>query len=297
MFYKLKPAYKDYLWGGVRLKNEYNKVSDLDIIAESWELSTHKDGKSILVDSNTELKDVPILIKYIDALKSLSIQVHPSDEYAIEHEHDLGKTEMWYILEALPNSFLYYGFNQDVTKQQFRKAVDDGTVLDLFNKVYVKKGDHILVKSGTIHAIGEGIVLLEVQESSNSTYRVYDFGRVDAQGNTRPLHLDKACDVINFNKTLIPSLDKKLIEDNSNYSESILDECKYFKAHEIEVKDSYSVPINKDSFTCLNIIEGSGIISNKDKSINFVKGDSYYIEPNTEVNLKGKCKIVKSTLK
>jgi len=297
MFYKLKPAYKDYLWGGVRLKNEYNKVSDLDIIAESWELSTHKDGKSILIDSDTELKDVPILIKYIDALKSLSIQVHPSDEYAIEHEHDLGKTEMWYILEALPNSFLYYGFNQDVTKDKFLEAIRNGTVLDLFNKVYVKKGDHILVKSGTIHAIGEGIVLLEVQEGSNSTYRVYDFNRKDKDGNLRPLHLDKACDVINFNKTLIPKLDKKLIEDNDNYWESILDECKYFKAHEIEVKKSYDIPINENSFTCLNIVEGNGVISNNNKSINFVKGDSYYIEPNTQVNIKGKCKIVKSILK
>lgn len=295
MFYKLNPVFKDYIWGGTKLKDNYNKSSDLDIVAESWELSTHKDGKSSLIDTTKTLNNVPILIKYIDALKSLSIQVHPTNEYAIKNEHDLGKIEMWYILEALPNSFLYYGFNQDVSKEKFLESIGDETLPSLLNKVSVKKGDHILVEPGTIHAIGEGIVLLEVQESSNSTYRVYDFGRKDSKGNLRQLHLDKACDVINFKKKEIPNLNKKLIQENENYSESELDNCEYFVTHELDIKQMFDIPANPNKFVCLNIVEGNGIICNKEKSINFVKGDSFYIELNTKVNIQGKCKIIKTS--
>lgn len=186
-------------------------------MAESWELSTHKDGESVIRDGEymgmslssfvaqdkenilgknaSKFEFFPILIKFIDALDSLSIQVHPSDEYALTNEKEYGKTEMWYILDCEEDAFLYYGFNREITKEEFRKRLNDNTILDVLNKVYVKKGDVFFINAGTVHAIGKGIMICEIQQNSNTTYRVYDYNRKDKFGNLRDLHIDKAIDV------------------------------------------------------------------------------------------------------
>ena len=192
----LKPAFKDYLWGGTRLRTEYGKDCGLDRIAESWELSAHKDGQSVVASGDlsgktltdyidacgkeilgsrgTAFEKFPILIKFIDAKQKLSVQVHPDDEYALANEGEYGKTEVWYVLSADEGAALYYGFNRKITKDEFLARISDNTVEDVLNRVEAKPGDVFFIKPGTGHAIGEGLLICEIQQNSNTTYRVYD---------------------------------------------------------------------------------------------------------------------------
>jgi len=198
---KLLPAFQDYLWGGTRLKTEYNKKTDLEKVAESWELSNHKAGESIVASGEEagltfgeyikkydvigkrakEFDFFPILIKFIDAKDSLSVQVHPDDEYSLKNNGEYGKTEMWYVMDCDEGATLYYGFNRTITKEEFRKRIKNNTLLEVLNEVPVKKGDVFFIKSGTVHAIGKGILICEIQQNSNTTYRVYDMTGVTAK--------------------------------------------------------------------------------------------------------------------
>lgn len=200
----LKPAGKDYLWGGNRLNDDFTKGIALSPLAETWECSTHPDGPSTAASGEFEgqsLSDVlmahpeflgthpktkgelPILIKFIDAKKDLSVQVHPTDAYAAEHENgQLGKTEMWYVLDAAKDTSLVYGLKTDVEKERLRAAIEKGTVEKYLQKVPVQKNDLFYIEAGTIHAIGAGALIAEIQESSNLTYRIYDYDRVDRNG-------------------------------------------------------------------------------------------------------------------
>lgn len=196
---KLKPSCKDYLWGGHRLVEEYGKEYDGDVLAESWELSCHPDGPSVIVNGDHvgktlqqyieeegkgvlgthcgRFRDFPILIKFIDAKDNLSIQVHPDNRYALKNEGQYGKTEMWYVMDAGKDAFLYYGFKKEVSKEEFEKRIKENTLLEVLNAVPVQKGDVLFIESGTIHAIGKDILIVEIQQNSNVTYRVYDYGR------------------------------------------------------------------------------------------------------------------------
>ena len=202
--FKLSPVGKDYLWGGTRLKNEYGKMIDMMPLAETWECSTHPDGPSTVATGaykGTVLAEVlklhpeylgnkvqnsklPILVKFIDARQDLSVQVHPDDAYALEHEHQNGKTEMWYVIDAEENASLIYGFRHKVTEQILKNAVKTDTLDKHLQKVKVHKGDVYYVPAGTVHGIGKGILLAEIQESSNVTYRVYDYDRVGKEAGT-----------------------------------------------------------------------------------------------------------------
>lgn len=302
---KLSPAFKDYLWGGDRLKREYNKKSDLDKVAESWELSTHKDGESIVSDGeykgmklseyiNKNPQNVigsdaakfdffPILIKFIDAKDNLSIQVHPNDEYALKHTGGYGKTEMWYILDCEEGAFLYYGFKKKITSEQFRKAIEDNGLLDLLNKVEVKKGDVFFIEAGTVHAIGKGIVICEIQQNSNTTYRVYDYNRKDKDGNTRPLHIEQAIAVA---KTEPPA--KYAHED-----ENVLAKCKYFTVEKACIKGEKTFEITDKCFKSVIIVSGSGklILNNHKTELN--KGDSVFVPAqNAEFKICGNCEAI-----
>ena len=212
---KLQPVGKDYLWGGTRLREEYGKRIDLTPLAETWECSVHPDGPSVI--ANGEFKgmtltdvlknhpeylgtkvsngELPVLIKFIDAKKDLSVQVHPNDKYAGIYEHQNGKTEMWYVLDAEEDASLVYGFQHKVTADIIRKAVATATLDRHLQKVGVHKGDVFFVPSGTVHGIGAGVLIAEIQESSNVTYRVYDYDRIDKNGMKRELHFDKAIKV------------------------------------------------------------------------------------------------------
>ncbi len=236
--YQLIPTCKDYIWGGQRLKTDFGIQSDLNPLSEAWVLSCHPDGPSVLADGPDKgmtlrawldkagkealgtacesFEDFPMLIKLIDAKKDLSIQVHPSDAYALEHEGQYGKTEMWVVLDAEPGASLYYGFDREVSLEEFSSRVSDGTLTEVLRKVPVKPGDVFFIPSGTLHAIGAGLVIAEIQQNSNVTYRVFDYGRLGADGKPRALHVEKALAVTD--RRPAPALD---------FGEHLGD-CRYF---------------------------------------------------------------------
>lgn len=300
---ELIPPIKEYLWGGFKLKKYKDLDNKYEKISESWELSfldegpskfINKEGKEVELRNEVTSLDLgkninnfkfnnkiffPLLIKLIDSNDSLSIQVHPSDDYALKHENSLGKEEMWIILDSNPNSYLYLGLNKDLTKEEFLNSVNNNTLLDNLNKVYVKKDDIFLVKPGTIHAIGKGITLLEIQESSFLTYRIYDFNRVDKNGKKRELHLTKALDVINFNKLDISSID---LTNNDEIR------TKYFNVILSNLnKDESKEYLYSNSFALATIIDGEGFINDKKVS----KFKSYFIKADTHFVIKTDTKL------
>ena len=314
---KLSPAFKDYLWGGERLKTEFHKNTDMTPLAESWELSAHKDGQSIIttgVCAGLPLTDYinaignaigkqalgtacqkydyfPLLIKLIDAKGDLSVQVHPSDEYALAHEGEYGKTEMWYILDCEEGAALYYGFAQDTTRGEYETAIKEGRLTDILNRVPVKRGDVFFIPSGTVHAIGAGILICEIQQNSNTTYRVYDYNRRDKDGNLRPLHIEKALAVSDLRKS--PALPE--IPDGEDV---LLAECGYFEVRRLRFDGEGAVTATAESFTALTVTEGEGILVCDDGGLDFAKGDTLFV-PAQEKSfaVKGNCEMILSRAK
>lgn len=291
---RLTPSIKSTIWGGQKLRN-YGKKTIQDNIAESWELSIHPDGLS-MIDEFVYLKDVitnnelgsncnkftslPCMIKFIDAQENLSVQVHPNDEYALEHENDNGKTEMWYILENEENAGIYLGFKKNYSKEKVQKYINKNKILDLLNFYKVKKGDCFFIPAGTIHAIGKGVTLIEIQENSNVTYRIYDYDRLDKNGNRRELHLDKAMQVIDFSKYKKPK-----------QKGSLLGQCDYFTTYIRQVK-LFDVIYSGYSFVCINVIEGEGTVD----EYNAKKGDSFFIPAKTKCVLRGNFKYIYTSI-
>ncbi|MEG0709593.1 MAG: type I phosphomannose isomerase catalytic subunit [Longicatena sp.] len=314
---RLKPAFKDYLWGGTKLKESYNKKTDLDIVAESWELSTHKDGQSIvdsgehagmLLGEYVELlgKEAlgtkgegfdrfPMLIKFIDAKGNLSIQVHPDNEYGLRVEKEYGKTEMWYILDAEEGASLYYGTNTEITKEEYRQRIEDDTILEVLKSVPVHKGDVFFIAAGTIHAICAGIVICEIQQNSNTTYRVYDFGRVGKDGKPRELHIEKAIEVSNLKPLESDFKPCGEVQDYTTYTCAMMATCDYFTTFIYDVKTTCDVEVLADSFASIVIVDGSGSIENEETLLSLNKGDSFFISANSgNVKIKGNCRFILS---
>ncbi len=307
---KLSPTFKDYIWGGVRLKSEFNKKSDLVPLAESWELSAHKDGQSTVsggefdgsyltdyiaklgreaLGSNSAKYDYfPLLIKLIDAKGDLSVQVHPSDEYALENEGEYGKTEMWYILDCDENACLYYGFSRDVSREEYANAIKDGKLCDLLNRVSVKKGDVFFIPAGTVHAIGSGILICEIQQNSNTTYRVFDYNRRDKNGNLRPLHIEKALEVSCLEKS--PEL-----PDIGDGDDVLLAECSYFSVRRKRIEGNCEIVVDETSFLSLIVTDGEGVLKYDGGEITLIKGDSIFIPAqNKTFAVSGKCELILS---
>lgn len=304
---RLEPAYKNYIWGGTRLNKEYNKTSPYDITAESWELSCHDDGLCVIADGENQgktLKEViaanpdilgkngkafnffPILIKLIDAADRLSVQVHPDDEYALKNENSYGKTEMWYVVDAEAGASLVYGLKKDVTKEEFLDLSKNGGLMDILNFVPVKKGDVFFIRSGMIHAIGKGILIAEIQQNSNLTYRVYDYDRRDKEGNLRPLHVDKAAAVSDLTEVKDGGFaDIKQISENVRR----LSECKYFTVDEIKVDGKHEIK-NDDSFVCLTVVEGEGEVSGLEAKT----GTSLLVPCGEKAEISGKMTVLAS---
>ena len=289
---KLYPEYKDYLWGGEKLKTKYGKQTNKTPCAESWELSFHKDGFTrlangkTLMDSVTE-KDLgenakkfpffPVLIKFIDAKENLSVQVHPSDEYALKHENSFGKTEMWYIVEAEQGAGIYLGFNRDITKEEYETAIKENRLTELLNFYEVKAGECYFIPSGTIHAIGKGCLICEIQQNSNLTYRVYDYGRKDKDGKTRELHIEKALKVTSLRK-----FEPIIFAD-------CLGKCEYFTVEKHEINGRKEMFVDESSFHCVTCVNGNGFI----QDIELQQGDSFFIPANFGgYSLKGKLEII-----
>ena len=264
----LLPICKDIIWGGNRLAREFGKGSGKDErIAETWELSVRADATNT-VDSGelsdlplSELygtEDFPVLIKLIDAEKDLSVQVHPADEYARENEGDLGKTEMWYVVDALPGARLVYGLREGVSKDDFKKAVGENKIDECLNYVDVHRGDVFFIPAGCVHAIGGGILIAEIQQSSNVTYRVYDYDR------GRELHIKKALDVIELRTESETEEIRYSCADKID--DELLADCEIFR---VEKKNSISckeIEGSCDKFRHLLVISGKGKVGTLDVS-------------------------------
>lgn len=315
---KLTPAFKDYLWGGTKLKTEYGKQSELQIVAESWEVSTHPDGLSKIVNGEYAGKslleyvseqgrsvlgtkcsledDMPILIKFIDAKDDLSIQVHPDNEYALKYEGDYGKTEMWYVLEAEEGAELIYGFNRDITKEEFKQAIQDNTLTEVINSVKVQTGDVFFIEPGMMHAIGKGIIIAEIQQRSNVTYRIYDFGRLGVDGKPRELHIDKALDVTTLSKARESKVNYILM-DYEGYKKGILASCEYFHVEVIEVSESVVLEVDETSFNSLLVVDGNGYIVTNGEEMELTKGESIFLPAGIgEYAINGECRVILSKL-
>ena len=306
----LKPTGKDYLWGGNRLNEDYNKKIDLSPLAETWECSTHNDGPSYVVSGKYKGKtlkevlkihkeylgthpynedgEIPILIKFIDAKKDLSVQVHPDDEYAKVYENgELGKTEMWYVLDAKENAKLVCGFNSDVNKELIKKAIEEGKLEKYLYKANVKKDDVFYIEAGTVHAIGEGALIAEIQENSNLTYRLYDYNRKDKDGNLRQLHVDKALNVLNFNRQDTIKQKMRLYKYKKGYSSELLYRCKYFEVHKEKINTEnidtkYIFKTDSNSFHVLLCLEGNGKIEYDNELLKVKKGDCVFVPANSK---------------
>ena len=319
----LSPAAKDYIWGGTRLREEYNKHIDVTPLAETWECSTHPDGPSRVasgVFAGEKLVDVlrahpefigthpktdgegglPVLIKFIDAARDLSVQVHPSDEYARTHEHgQLGKTEMWYVLEAAPGASLVYGFRQDLTRAMLAASLEDDTVEQYLQKVEIHRGDVFLIESGTVHAIGAGAMIVEIQESSNLTYRMYDYHRLGKDGKPRELHIAKALDVVDLRRKPLPEQLQRAREEHDGYSVELLEQCKYFRTERIHLDTmlkSVAFSTGPASFEVLLCVDGSGTLSGEDVEISFRKGDCIFVPADSiGLEIRGQSELLKVT--
>ena len=296
--YYYKPYFAWTFWqytdSGDRLREEFGKESDADKIAESWELACHKDGSSILTsgsDAGLNLREyldkngtaflgtncadcttVPVLIKLIDAKQDLSIQVHPDDDYAMRVEGEAGKTEMWYIVDAAPHAALYYGLKQEVTKAEFEQRIHDQTLTEILNRVEVKPGELYFIPSGTLHAIGAGILLAEIQQNSNTTYRVYDYGRRGADGKLRPLHIAKALDVTNL-RPLAPTVQYPA-EAVAGGTVRKLEACKYFASDVVTVHGTVAFTVGTESFHHLLFLSGEATLQTESGSYPVKKGSS-----------------------
>ena len=313
---KLTPAIKDYIWGGTRLSKEFDMVSFTDRQAEAWVLSCHEAGHSIVEngeDKGRTLAEViaekgkeclgtncekfsffPILIKLIDARDNLSVQVHPDDDYAMRVEGEYGKTEAWYIMDCDEGAEIIYGFKKDISKEEFRKSIEENTLLDYVNRVKVKKGDIFFIEAGTLHAICKGILLAEVQQNSNTTYRVYDYGRLQ-NGKPRELHVEKALDVTSTKA--IDASGKPMGETvkKDGYSETLLTSCELFTMKKLEIEEKATVVADSTSFVSLVCLDGNGVVMHGDTCVTLYKGESVFIPASYgEVEILGNLTVIES---
>ena len=281
----LQPACKEALWGGQKLKEHFGKQADLDNIAESWECSTHPEGPSTVTTGEhkgmllTEVLqkypeylgthprskgELPILVKFIDARQKLSVQVHPDDEYAKLYERgQLGKTEMWYVLEADKDAELIYGFYSDMDSVAVRQSLANGTIEKYLQKVKVQQDDVFYIPAGTVHGIGAGNLIAEVQESSNLTYRLYDYDRTDKQGQKRELHLEKALAVADLKGQQPPRQPLRVLRYTPGCATEFLCRCKYFQVERLllnteDKKKLAELYTGSNSFQALLCIDGAG---------------------------------------
>lgn len=304
----LKAPLKDYLWGGRRLIDEFNFDSEKDVAAEGWMLSCHKDGHSIVrngefagmtlqhaidfwgknaLGKKAERFDYfPILIKLIDAKDRLSVQVHPDDEYALFHEGEYGKTEMWYVVDCEEGAQLIYGFNQDISRGEFLERINNNNLSPVCNYVPVKKGDVFFIEAGTMHAIGKGILIAEVQQNSNTTYRVSDYGRLGADGKPRQLHIKQAVEVT---KTQKPTRAYGDIGDVTIYPFGTVRElasCEYFTTELINLNGNVGIYDN-ESFISLLVLDGQASLSYTGGMMRLKKGDSVFLPAGLKVSICG----------
>lgn len=295
---KFHPILKERLWGGTKLKEVLNKPIESDITGESWELSGVSGDISVvsngelsgtslqqLIDNRAEEllgksvverfgTEFPILIKFIDAKQDLSVQLHPNDRLARERHDSSGKTEMWYVMDADDNANLIVGFNRDVSKEEYAESLKKDTLLDLLNYENVSRGDTFFINTGKVHAIGAGVLLAEIQQTSDVTYRIFDFNRKDKNGNLRELHTEQALDAIDYKKKDDFKIDYKAELDTINR----MVDCAYFKTDYLHLTENWHQDVSeRDSFSILMCVSGSARISNENGSAEIKKGETVLV--------------------
>jgi mannose-6-phosphate isomerase len=297
-FYPLQfePILKDRIWGGTKLKTYLNKPITSEITGESWEISTVENDVSVIANGFFKGKSLneiisefpkevlgtkvheqfgqqfPLLFKYLDAREDLSIQVHPNDELAAKRHNSFGKTEMWYVMQADDNARLIVGFKEKSSKEAYQKSLENKTIIDILDTKKVKKGDVFFLETGTVHAIGAGTVIAEIQQTSDITYRIYDFDRVDNQGNKRELHIDLALDAINYN-VVEAQKDYSRVKNSSNEMVN----CPYFTTNFIPLDGKIEIKKDKKSFTVYMCVEGNFELEYKGENYNYKTGDSVLV--------------------
>lgn len=312
---RLSPVYKDYLWGGNRLSELYGFGKPEEVIAESWQLSAHpagvckvqggsfggmtfadylsKTGKEALGWKCQPYERFPLLVKLIDATEKLSIQVHPEDAYAMPYENDYGKNEMWYILDAREDAYVYLGFERDTTREEVEQRIAEGTLPEILHKVPVKTGDSVFVPAGQIHAIGAGVLILEIQQSSNATYRLYDYNRKDKEGQLRPLHLEKAFANISFKASKEQGNPLGLWQEGKGFKKQLLEECKYFSVWAYQVKEQVELVMDDSTFWSIVVISGEGTLESGEEKQQLRAGDSLFLPAGRRaVKITGQCHFV-----
>ena len=293
--YRLTPVTKDAIWGGSKLK-KYGKLTSGDRIAESWELSFVEGDEARIDDGRTlseafkkdkwgeachDFERFPGLTKFIDAREKLSVQVHPSDEYALQNEGSYGKTEMWYVVEAEPGAGIYIGLRERTTPEHFAAAVADGSVEKLLSFVPCKAGDVFFIPTGTVHAICEGVLIYEIQQNSTLTYRLYDYMRRDSKGNTRPLHVDRAMRVLNT--------DVYTPVGRDGQDPTLIGKCRYFEAHEHRISGSLTLQAGADSYLSVTCVDGRGTVDGQPAA----SGDSFFIPADGgELSVEGELTVI-----
>ncbi|MBQ3141720.1 MAG: class I mannose-6-phosphate isomerase [Clostridia bacterium] len=310
----LRPALKEIVWGGNRLKNEFGYESDLNNIAEAWVVSAHPAGVSTAVGEKYDgmgldeivaaepalvgegfTGDFPLMVKFIDAARDLSIQVHPDDEYAAAHEGGYGKTEMWYVMAAEPGAFLYYGMKKDVTPEQFAAAIADGSVCELLNRVECKPGDCFFIPAKTVHAIGAGLLICEIQQSANITYRIFDYNRPGADGKPRELHVQKASEVSDLCAIVPDAAPQGAPETVDGLTKTLLRKCDRFTA--VKCDCSAEASDCDEGFALLSVLDGEAELITAENTLKIKKGDGVFLPAGLgEYRIRGVVSYIKSTL-
>ncbi len=309
-----EPVCKDYIWGGTRLKSIFKKEFSSSVVAESWEISANEDGVTKILNSSIKHKNLkelfsdieqrcnifgdktkdmekfPLLIKLIDANSNLSVQVHPNYEYAKKYENDIGKDEMWYIIDCEPNAQIIYGLKENVKQEDVEGIIRNNQIKENIKYVNIQKGDAVYIPAGTIHAILGNTLICEIQQNSNLTYRVYDWDRKDKNGRARDLHIDKAIDVIDVTK-------KPYIVHSQNKKNIDLIKSEFFNVKKITVEKEYKGETSKETFYTMNITEGHGTIYTNEKQYNIKKGDSFLMPSRLgKFIIKGNLEILRTSI-
>lgn len=312
----LAPAFKDYIWGGERLKRDWGKRTEMTPLAESWELSCHEAGPSVIAAGEyagqtldaylaahpqdagagaEKAGEFPLLIKLIDAAGPLSVQVHPDDDYARRVEHALGKTEMWLVLDADEGAGIYYGFKRETSLAEMKAAIESNTLTELLNWVPAKAGDCFFIPAGTVHAIGAGLLIAEVQQSSNLTYRVYDYGRLGADGKPRALHIDKALAVTRREPPkppVGPAEPERIVEGGRIQP---LFACDKFTTATLTVEGTMADSVSPESFVSLLVLAGEGELRRGDETYAVKKGQSVFLPAGMGAyQLTGRMKVLRT---
>lgn len=316
--FKLRPVAMSDIWGGTRLCEQFGAESDSDKVGELWMLSTHPDSRSRVIGGEYDGCNIaevltahpeymgahaknfnrfPVLIKLIDAAEDLSIQVHPDDEYAEDTDDAQGKTELWYIIDAEPDAEIVYGFKNELTQEQFRQAIENGSIVDEVEHFKVRPGDVFFLEAGTVHAVGKGVLLAEIQQNSTTEYRVFDYGRTDENGEPRPLHIDRAIDVAITVPPTIPPGPLGPPVDVDNRTEMVLGECRYFRSTIMDTYQPTHFEVSEDSFASVVMLDGEAKFFADDDCCLLKKGDSAFISAGSgTLTVSGRAMFVVTTI-